>query len=218
MSLTVDLYWSFRSPYSYLATGRLASMARQYDVDINVKIVAPLAVRDPSFFERSDPRWLRYTLTDVFRLSQMLDIPLGPPNPDPIVQDIETREIAPEQPHIFRLLRLGALATERGRGLPFIDEVSRLIWSGQVKCTEADHLQQAVARAGLDLEEMEQVVEREAARLDKAVEDNEADQSEAGHWGVPLMVFDGEPFFGQDRIDCLLWRMRQKGLSERNPG
>jgi len=22
----------------------------------------------------------------------------------------------------------------------------------------------------------------------------------AGHWGVPTLVFDGEPFFGQDRI------------------
>jgi 2-hydroxychromene-2-carboxylate isomerase len=218
MSLAVDLYWSFRSPYSYLATARLVDVARRYDVDINVKIVAPLAVRDPDFFERSDPRWLRYTLTDVFRLSQMLDIPLGPPNPDPIVQDIETRRIAPEQPHIFRLLRLGALATERGRGLPFIDEVSRLIWSGEVKWTEGDHLKEAVARAGLDLEEMEQVIERDAARLDKIVENNEADQGGAGHWGVPLMVFDGEPFFGQDRIDCLLWRMQQNGLSERSPG
>jgi hypothetical protein len=29
---------------------------------------------------------------------------------------------------------------------------------------------------------------------------------------VPLMVFEGEPFHGQDRIDLLVWRMRQKGL------
>jgi 2-hydroxychromene-2-carboxylate isomerase len=29
---------------------------------------------------------------------------------------------------------------------------------------------------------------------------------------VPLMVFNGEPFFGQDRIDALLWRMSQSGL------
>jgi len=26
------------------------------------------------------------------------------------------------------------------------------------------------------------------------------------------MVFNGEPFFGQDRIDLLVWRMRQHGL------
>ena len=35
----------------------------------------------------------------------------------------------------------------------------------------------------------------------------------AGHWGVPTMVFEGEPFFGQDRFDHLVWRMAQKGLT-----
>jgi hypothetical protein len=29
------------------------------------------------------------------------------------------------------------------------------------------------------------------------------------------MVFEGEPFFGQDRIDVLVWRMKQKGLRSR---
>ena len=29
---------------------------------------------------------------------------------------------------------------------------------------------------------------------------------------VPTMVFQGEPFFGQDKIELLLWRMQQKGL------
>jgi 2-hydroxychromene-2-carboxylate isomerase len=26
------------------------------------------------------------------------------------------------------------------------------------------------------------------------------------------MVFEGEPFFGQDRFDLLVWRLRQHGL------
>ena len=131
------------------------------------------------------------------------------------MQDIKTRQIADEQPHIFRLLRLGVLATEQGQGLPFIDEVSRLIWSGEVNWTEGDHLANAVARAGLDLSTLDAEAEREAQRLDKQVEQNEAEQSGAGHWGVPLMVFEGEPFFGQDRIDCLVWRMQQHGLARR---
>ena len=29
------------------------------------------------------------------------------------------------------------------------------------------------------------------------------------------MVYDGEPFFGQDRYDQLVWRMRQKGMAGR---
>ena len=55
----------------------------------------------------------------------------------------------------------------------------------------------------------------DAARLDAIIEDNENAQTVAGHWGVPLFVFAGEPFFGQDRVDHLLWRMKQTGLKER---
>jgi 2-hydroxychromene-2-carboxylate isomerase len=32
---------------------------------------------------------------------------------------------------------------------------------------------------------------------------------------VPLFVFDDEPFFGQDRLEHLIWCMRQAGLRER---
>ena len=28
-----------------------------------------------------------------------------------------------------------------------------------------------------------------------------------GHWGVPLMAHNGEPFYGQDRFDQLIWRL-----------
>jgi 2-hydroxychromene-2-carboxylate isomerase len=30
-----------------------------------------------------------------------------------------------------------------------------------------------------------------------------------------MMVFEGEPFFGQDRFDQLVWRLRQAGLLDR---
>ena len=60
-------------------------------------------------------------------------IPYGWPQPDPIVQDYATREVAAEQPYIHRLTRLGVDAAERGRGLAFVDEVSRLIWGGSVR-------------------------------------------------------------------------------------
>lgn len=215
MTLSVDLYWSFRSPYSYLATPRLVALERDYNIDINLKIVAPLAIRQPDFFEKNDPRWLMYTITDVARLAEYLGVPMGPPNPDPIVQNIETREIAAEQPHIFRLLRLGTLAKEQGKGIPFIYEVSRLIWGGEVQWNEGDHMARAMERIGLDPAEMEARAVSEADRLDAAGKQNEDDQLEAGHWGVPLMVFKGEPFFGQDRIDVLVWRMKQHGLQKR---
>jgi 2-hydroxychromene-2-carboxylate isomerase len=58
-------------------------------------------------------------------------------------------------------------------------------------------------------------VSRDAARFDAAIAKNQEDHLAAGHWGVPTMVFQGEPFFGQDRLDLLVWRLEQHGLSKR---
>ena len=39
MTLEYDLFWSFRSPYSYLVTSRLVAMERDYDVKCNVRVL-----------------------------------------------------------------------------------------------------------------------------------------------------------------------------------
>ena len=44
---------------------------------------------------------------------------------------------------------------------------------------------------------------------------NETKQRKTGHWGVPLFSFNNEAFFGQDRLNVLLWRLKQNGLEER---
>ena len=215
MTLSADIFWSFRSPYSYLATRRYRALADEYDLTLNLRPVYPLAIRQPDFFERNPPNWLRYVFTDVARLSQFLEIPIGPPRPDPIVQDIATRRIADEQPHIFRLTRLGQAAARRGLSLAFADEVSRLIWGGTAGWNEGEHLARAAARAGLDFAELEAEVAHEPDPLDAEIAANQAALEAAGHWGVPTLVFEGEPFFGQDRIDLAVWRMKQKGLERR---
>jgi 2-hydroxychromene-2-carboxylate isomerase len=214
--LTVDLFWSFRSPYSYLATGRLAGIAAEYDLEINVRPVLPIAVRLPGFFKQVNPLWPPYLLRDTMRVAQYHGIAYGWPRPDPIVQDFATREVAAEQPYIYRLTRLGVAAVQRRLGLPFIDRVSQIIWNGTiVGWNEGSHLADAAARAGLDLAELDAVISTDPARHDAIIAENQRDLEAAGHWGVPTMVFEGEPFFGQDRIDLLLWRMQQRGLQRR---
>jgi 2-hydroxychromene-2-carboxylate isomerase len=215
MTLELDLFWSFRSPYSYLATPRLCELARDYDVDVRVRVVLPIAVRIPGFFAQVNPLWPPYLLRDTTRIAESLDLPYAWPRPDPIVQEFPSRKVAAEQPYIHRLSRLGALAAERGRGLPFLYEVSRLIFGGTAGWNEGTRLAEATARAGFDLTELDATAARDAARLDAAIEQNSVDLEQAGHWGVPTMVFRGEPFFGQDRIDLLVWRLRQHGLEKR---
>lgn len=215
MTLDADLFWSFRSPYSYLATARYRALADRYDLAIALRPVYPLAIRQPDFFERNHPNWLRYTFIDVIRLAQYLDLPFAAPRPDPIVQDIATRRIAADQPYIHRLTRLGQAAARRGAGLAFADEVSRLIWGGTEGWDQGDHLAGAASRAGLDLAELDAEAAADADALDADIAASTSALEAAGHWGVPCLVFDGEPFFGQDRIDLAVWRMQQKGLEER---
>ena len=217
MTLEVDVFWSFRSPYSYLATPRLVELERKYDLAVHVRPVLPIAVRIDGFFDRVNPLWPPYLVRDCFRIAESLDMPFNWPRPDPIVQDFATRSIPKEQPYIYRLTRLGVLAAERGRGLPFITEVSRTIFGGTLNWHEGTHLAEAAARAGCDLAEMDKTIAApaEAAWLDAVIAENQAALEKAGHWGVPTTVFQGEPFFGQDRLELLVWRLKQRGLAER---
>ncbi|MGA9796390.1 MAG: DsbA family protein [Rhizomicrobium sp.] len=216
MTLNIDLFWSFRSPYSYLATPRLVEMQREYDLAINVRPVYPLAVRSGQFFSQVNPMWIPYLLRDTFRLSQMLGLHYAWPRPDPVVVDPTTRAATPNQPYIHRLTRLGCAAAEAGHGLNFLNEVSRVIWSGQNEnWHQGDHLKNATARAGLDLANLDAKIEADPDKYEAIIQSNQKAHAESGHWGVPTMAFNGEPFFGQDRLDVLLWRLKQNGLEKR---
>lgn len=217
MTLQADLFFSFRSPYSYLAVGRYRTMAETFDLSISLRPVYPLALRQPDFFKRNHPNWMAYTMRDVVRVAQFEDIPMGMPRPDPIVQNMASRQIAAEQPYIHRITRLGQAAARRGKGLAFAHEAAVLIWGGAENWHEGDHLTGAAIRAGLDWDELSDEVEAEPDALDHEIAANQMALEAAGHWGVPCLVFEGEPFFGQDRIAMAQWRMEQRGLQRREP-
>ena len=209
---TYDLYWSFRSPYSYLALPRVQALAAEKNIHCRVRIVYPLAVRYPEYFrrQRENPQARPYFLADCIRVAEFLGMPFRRPLPDPIVQDPVTLEVAKEQPHIFGLSRMGIAAGRRGKALPFITEVSKVLWDGTVDgWNEGGHLAAAARRAGLDLEELQQAVAADPEGHDAEILANQQAQHAAGHWGVPLYVYNGEPFFGQDRFDHLVWRIER---------
>ena len=216
--LTYDLYWSFRSPYSYLVTRRLRALEDAYEVRCNVRPVYPAAVRSPEFLQTRDPLWFTYLRLDIKRQAEFLGLPIRWPRPDPVVQDA-SGAYPEEQPYIRHLTFMAIAAAERGRGLEFLDEVGSLLWSGEVQgWNEGDHLRRATERAGLDFAELSGAVEGDWEGYVAKIAENQAAQRLGGHYGVPLMVFEGEPFFGQDHYDQLEWRMRQKGLTPRAVG
>ncbi len=215
MTLEFDVFWSYRSPYSYLATPRLVEIEREHDVTVNFRPVYPLAIRVDDFFDKVNPMWPGYLRHDLPRLAEMHGMKISWPKPDPIVQDPATMKIAADQPYIYRLTRLGQAAADAGKGLAFANEVSSLTWGGVKGWDQGDHLANAASNAGLDLAELDAAIEAGPDGYDAKIEANQDALTAAGHWGVPTMVFQGEPFFGQDRIDVLVWRLKQNGLSKR---
>lgn len=217
-NLEIDVFWSFRSPWSYLATPRLRQWQENYQLQVNFRPVYPIAIRTPEFFQQVAPQFFSYFGIDVFRVAEFLELPFAWANPDPIIQvpgENGRPQTAEDQPYIHRLTRLGVLAAEAGKGIEFADEISTLIWGGTPAWDQGDHLAQATARAGLDLATLDSKALAEASRLEAVIEQNQADHDKAGHWGVPTCAFQGEPFFGQDRLDVLLWRLQQAGLQAR---
>jgi len=213
MPHAVDVFWSFRSPYSYLVTPDLLRLREDFEVDVHFRPVLPIAVRSKATLFTGDRRRVQYILIDSRRRAEFLGMKIAHPTPDPVVQDFKTFEVSADQPYICRLTGLGVEAERRGRGIELAYHVSHLVWGGEPGWNEGDRLAQAVAKAGLDLAELDAAIAAKDPM--PQIEANQAALEAAGGWGVPTMVFNGEPFFGQDRIDTLRWRLEQAGVPKR---
>lgn len=211
MSEVLDVHLDFRSPYSYLATPELPGLRDDFDVDLRLRFGVPLAICKPDFFRPENAQAALYILIDWERRAEMLGLPHAWPNPDPIVQSIETLEIARDQPYIYPVTYLGMEAERRGKGIEFATEVFRLIFGGTDNWHQGDHLKRAAERCSLDFAAMEDAI-KDTATYDQEIAQNIADRNRDGHWGVPTFVVKGEPFFGQDRIETLRWRLEKLGL------
>jgi 2-hydroxychromene-2-carboxylate isomerase len=217
MAFSVDLYWSFRSPYSYILLPRILNLRENFLISIDFRIVHPAAIRNPAYFARMDPLARPYFVLDSARSAAFHGLPFRRPVPDPIDQDPKTLAIAAEQPLAQRLGRLGIAATEYGRGIEFGWEVAKLLWSGEVEgWDQGKHLAEAARLAGLELSQLQSAVDTHYERFDARLAENDRALRAAGHWGVPTMVFEKEPFFGQDRFEMLMWRLKQRGLPSKN--
>ena len=208
----IDVYWSFRSPYSYLVTPDLIRLEMDYGVALNLRPVLPIAVRSKGLlFDAANRKPAMYILMDSLRRAEFLGMPFAfPTNPDPVKQDYQTLQVDADQPLIHALVKLGVEAQRQGKGIAFAKEVSHLIFSGTDHWDRGDHLARAARAAGLDLDQMRGAI-KDGDQFEE-VERNQDALEAAGHWGVPTMVVRGEPFFGQDRIDTLRWRLDGYGL------
>ena len=214
MSLAIDLYWSFRSPYSYILLPRILALRGSEHITIELRVVHPAAIRNPAYFARMNAMSRPYFHLDSARAAAFHGLPFRRPVPDPINQDPSSLTVAVEQPLALLLGRLGIAATEAGRGIEFAWEIAKLLWSGDVDgWDKGDHIADAARRAGLDPSGLYSELGAHGDRFDATLAENDRALQSVGHWGVPTMVFENEPFFGQDRFEALVWRLKQRGLA-----
>ena len=190
----VEFFFSFRSPYSYLAAPRAFALARRFDgVRVRFRGVMPMAMRGQSV-----PLAKRlHTLRDTKREADRLGMPFGRIH-DPIGDGA------------VRCLAVSEHAIDAGREEAFVLEASRGIWGEAVDVATDAGLRLVCERAGLAWSDCSRALDDPA--LHARVEANTQRLLDLGHWGVPVLVLGDELFWGQDRIEDLALRLTESGV------
>ncbi|CCQ72885.1 DsbA family protein [Magnetospira sp. QH-2] len=208
MSSEIVFYGSLSSPYCYLALDRLDKIARDTRVSIIMRPVLPGVLRMTDFWTDTPRMELVYFDIDVARTADFLGLSYGEPAPSPVAWvEGGVWKPGPDQRRAFRLYNLLFQAHQRSKGYDLYASLMRLIWSGQTTgWDEAPHLSGCLEACGLsaDLIEQPDMLTKDA---ESHFASNQKALLESGHWGVPTFSWNGEPFFGQDRLDQLLWRI-----------
>ncbi|MDB5977548.1 MAG: hypothetical protein JWR07_4308 [Nevskia sp.] len=181
---TVEYFFSFRSPYSYLSAPRVFELPRRYGIELVWRGVRPMAMRGQPL-----PRAKQfYILRDAAREADRLGLPFGRIH-DPLGEGV------------WRCLCVAEHALEQGRLAAFVNLTARAIWGEGADVSRDAPLRTLCERAGLEWDACRRAIATPGYR--ERVEINTAQLAALGHWGVPTLVFEGETYWGQDRIEDL---------------
>ena len=215
--LKVDFYFSVRSPYSYLILPRMIMLKNKYDININFKLVYPIAIRMPEFFKRKNLfTYFGWKMIDMKFKARRLGMKMVfPMRPDPIQQEALTGKISDHQPYIFDICHF-LQAVEKDKQLDFALEVSKCIFGGVKDWHTDESLIGLTSKLGLNFHEIKERVLQDKDKLIDEIKKNQKEQLQAGHHGVPLSVFNDKFFFGQDKFDELFEELRKHGHIKTN--
>ena len=210
--LKVDFYFSVRSPYSYLILPRMIMLRNKYDININFKLVYPIAIRMPEFFKRKNLfTYFGWKMIDMKFKARRLGMKMVfPMRPDPIQQEALTGKISDHQPYIFDICHF-LQAVEKDKQLDFALEVSKCIFGGVKDWHIDESLIGLTSKLGLNFHEIKERVLQDKDKLIDEIKKNQKEQLQDGHHGVPLSVFNDKFFFGQDKFDELFEELRKHG-------
>jgi 2-hydroxychromene-2-carboxylate isomerase len=178
---TLEMFFSFRSPYSYLALERAWQLADFYQMKLKIRPVLPMVMRGLAV-----PKAKKfYILKDAAREAALYDVPFGKVA-DPVGAGVE------------RCMALWPFAEKEQRLREFFLAAGRAIWSDGINVATDRGLARVCADAGLDWNRARRWLADDGWRAE--AEHNRDDMMALGCWGVPTFNYYGKAVWGQDRF------------------
>jgi len=182
----LELFYSFRSPYSYLSLRRVYEIADAFGLRLTLRPVLPMVMRGMQVPHAK----LLYIARDTMREAERLETPYGK-IADPVGKGAE------------RCLAVFRYAESEHKGRDFLANAGLAIWSEAVDVSTDKGMRKVTGRTGLFWPDVVAVMKSDEWRAE--AEGNRESMMASGSWGVPTMRLGDEVFWGQDR-DWLLAR------------
>lgn len=177
----LDFYFSFRSPYSYLAMQRTLAIADAWRLELRLRPVLPMVMRGQDL-----PRAkLVYIGKDARREAERHNVEFGNWC-DPLGAGVE------------RCLAVLAYAASERKAREFMLAAAGHIWAKGTDVATDNGMREVTDSLGLFWPDVVAAMQNESWRLQ--VETNQQALAEAGAWGVPTFVFGTLCLWGQDRL------------------
>lgn len=179
-------YFDFISPYAYLGWVRARALCndRQLPLEATPILFAGVLGHWGQLGPAEITPKRRFTFRDSFRRAHELGLVLTPPATHPFnpltALRVSTPEVAGDAQH------------------DVIDALYRATWSDGLEMSDPAVIAKALTDAGFDGAAM--VAKTKDPAVKERLKTNTADAIEAGVFGVPTFVVNGELFFGQDRL------------------
>jgi len=177
----LEVFYSFRSPYSYLALGRLEAIADAFGLRLIIRPVLPMVMRGLKV-----PRVkLLYIAADAKREAERLQVPFARFS-DPVGAGAE------------RCMAVFAYAEKEGRGRAFVLAAGNAIWNEAIDVATDKGMRRVAEQAGLFWPEVAAAMSEGGWR--EKVEQNRNALTDLGLWGVPTFKLGDLALWGQDRV------------------
>ncbi|HSS63033.1 MAG TPA: DsbA family protein [Gammaproteobacteria bacterium] len=189
-SETVDFWFDFNSPWCYLASLRIGPLARLRGLEVNwrpvhlAKLSARIDGRRPLEENPAFVSWYREDLNDFAALQGVV---------------VNYHPKFPLRPS--RALRASLHAADEELAGEFVNAVMKAYWSENADIEDPATLASVGKTVGLSSAQLMQVLadKKYKARLEANLEE----AVESSIFGLPMTIFRGKRYFGNDRLDLL---------------